>query len=137
MPRWFHTHLVGLNGPQESDHYYLADAEVALALEVREGPTWFGKRLRFRLPSSDVIWCGHLDDGDPAPGKGWPRETGDARLCLHDLHLRPNELPPLGYPFKIGDPLVILSEDGEIGTCTITQIFDYRSQKVSVARPLG
>ena len=135
MTRRFHTHLVDLKNLQESDYYYEADADVGLAIE--DCATWFGKRLRFRLPSSNVIWSGHLDGSSPAPGWGWSRETGDARMCLHDLLLQPAKFPPLGYPFEVGDTIEILSGNVQLGACTVMRMFDYRRQSVTVARPLS
>jgi hypothetical protein len=137
MPRWFYTHLIGPEGPEDDDFYYRADAEVEVRPTgaVAQVSNLFGKVFRFRLERIGKIWRGHLDCHNPEKGHGWPLETGDARICLHDLCLSPQSHPPLGHPFSVGDSLDILSDATLVGTCKVTRIIDYRHQAIDLCRP--
>jgi hypothetical protein len=135
VPRFYCTHFVGRDGPNDADYSYLADAEVDLSFTATAGVALFGKMLSFRFRPTESIWCGHLDDSNPVPGRGWPRETGNARICIHDLILLPKKFPPLGYPFGVGSSLEIFSEQANLGSCMITRLHDYTTQSVQLAPP--
>jgi hypothetical protein len=81
---------------KEEDNSYLADAEVDVefAAGVDEGLQQSGIVFYFK-PQGDWVtlpprqperWVGHFDFEGTLTA-GWPRDTGNARVCLHDLNL--------------------------------------------------
>src|ERR1700676_1617794 len=81
------------------------------------------------------FWVGHLDHESPRLGQGWPRETGNARVCLHNLNL--DHKLPLGTPLAVGQRLEILRGNEPVGSCVGTRVVDGARQKIDLCRPVA
>lgn len=129
---------------KEENNCYLADPEVDVEFASgvdkglqQPGIVFYFKAQRNRMtstPRQPENLVGHFDF-ESAPAVGWPRETGNARACFHNLIL--SHKLPLGTPLVVGQRLEMLRGAETIGICCITAVIDLAQRKVQLCRPVA
>jgi hypothetical protein len=89
------------------------------------------------FPRIARTWTAHFDIKNPEQGSGWPRRSGNAYLCFHNLGLNFTEYPDLGHPLQIEDAFQIIDGESDIGSGTVARWIDHREQNISVCEPKG
>jgi hypothetical protein len=84
-------------------------------------------------PCQPERWVGHFDF--EVATTGWPRDTGNARLCLHNLLL--SDKLPLGSPLVVGQCLEVLRGADTAGICRITAVESRARRKIDLCRPVA
>jgi hypothetical protein len=124
--------------PKTGEHLaYYADAEVDVQFLAVPPPkeAYCGSIFEFHFQKIGLSKIGHLDDRQPIRGRGWPRQKGNAYLCLYLLTLSQTNQAPGGQPFDEGNNFEVFSTDNIVARGTVTRLTSW-NQRVLLCRPI-